>query len=161
MRRKTMTLPNGLYPAPTPGLRPQFELTQAQLHLTPKTPSVAGKVRCRPRNGHQQTAWDLKLCAFAAIVRPDLPDQPLDPLSERVFELAKELTSLFNGPGHTPREREIDAAWAEVSLALAMRGERRIYSSDRPFSSTQGLGTLVLAIAPAAYELCDLTLTAA
>ncbi len=160
MRKKRILVPSGLYPVPTPGLRPRFELKRHQFHLTPQTPDLTGKFRCRPRYGHQQIAWDLKLCAFAAIVRPDLPDQPLDRLSEEVFELAKELTALLSQPAGARPESEIDAAWTQVSLALAMRGDRRIYATDRPFDSSRGLGTLVLAIAPAAYELCDITVTA-
>ena len=160
MQKKKICFPNELYPAPTPGLRPQFSLTRHQLHLMPNTPDLTGTFRCRPRNGHQQIAWDLKLCAFAAIVRPDVPDQPLDRLSQDIFDLAKELTALLSQPADGRPESEIDAAWTQASLALAMRGERRIYATDRPFDSARGLGTLILAIAPSSYEFCDITVTA-
>lgn len=157
MRRKSIMIPGGLYPYPVPGLRPRFALKRSQLHLTPHTPDLMGEIRCRTRAGHQSIVWDLKLSAFTAIVRPDLPDLPLDPLSARVFEIAKELNGLYSGPGDARQERAADAAWSEICLALAMRGERRIFASDRPFGSSRGLGTMVLAIAPAAYEGCDIT----
>lgn len=158
MQKRKICFPNELYPAPTPGLRPEFSLQRHQFHLTPNTPNLTGKVRCRPRAGHRQIAWDLKLCAFAAIVRPDVPDQPLDRLSQDVFDLAEELTALLSQPAGGRPESEINDAWTQVSLAIAMRGERRLYASDRPLGS-RGFGTLVIAIAPAAYELCDITFT--
>jgi hypothetical protein len=104
---------------------------------------------------------DLDRCNRAFVIRPDLPDRPLDPLSERLATNIAALTSLLGWPRGSKEVAGLAFAILDLQRELDFRGERQILASSRlPGPSRSGGEALVIAVAPVGIHACDLTFTA-
>lgn len=104
---------------------------------------------------------DLNQCRRAFVVRPDLPDQRLDPLSERLAATTHAFTSLFGWPRGSREKTSLSLDILDLEREIDFRGERQLLASPcLPGTSPNGGQAMVIAVAPAGINACDLTFIA-
>lgn len=104
---------------------------------------------------------DLDRCSRALVLRPDLPDWPLDPLSERLAMTTATFTSLYGWTIGEQKKAWLGFAILDLQREIAFRGERQILASPfLPGTSRNDEGALVIAVAPTGIHACDLTFSA-
>lgn len=103
---------------------------------------------------------DLDHCSRAFVIRPDLPDRPLDPLSERLAVTTKTLILLRQLEPNSRELHGLGFAILDLQRELEFRGERQILvSALLPGSRWHGGQSMVIAVAPTGIRACDLTFT--